>query len=206
MKNKTPITDLLSTDRIYSSKELETLGFHRMTVKRHVDAGELIQVMRGIYILAEAAFENGLSYAAASKLTDGVVCLLSAAVFHELGDSNPSSLWYAVDRTKVKNASSRDDQTFIFWQPEMLVPGVETHTIMGQAVKITSPARTIVDLFCASRITEETKVKAFSDFLMRGGDVDEVWRIADELKVGDTMKPYLTLAEELQESLPQRRM
>ncbi len=209
MRAKLDISDVLSAEKIYSSSDLEAAGLNRMGIKRLLDAGELIQYTRGIYILPEAAFENGLSYAVMAKLKDGVVCLLSAAVFHELGDSNPSSLWYAVDRTRVKNAtvsSYKTDHKLVFWQPEMLVPGVDSHTILGQAVKITNPARTVIDLMSTNRINEETKLKAFSDFLKNGGDMVEVWTLADELKVGDTLKPYFQLAEELQESLPQRRM
>lgn len=207
MSAKNDYSNVLSADRIYSSADLEALGLNRMAIKRLLDDRQLIQYTRGIYILPDAAFENGLSYAAMSKLKDGVVCLLSAAIYHELGDANPSSLWFAVDRKKVKNAnvaSFKSDHTIIFWQPEMLVPGVETHTIMGQEVKITSRARTVIDLFCSNKISEEAKLRAFSDFLKTDGNMDEVWSLADELKVGEALKPYLQLAEELQESLPQR--
>jgi predicted transcriptional regulator of viral defense system len=207
MSAKNDYSSILSAERIYSSSDLEALGLSRMTIKRMLDSRELIQYTRGIYILPEAAFENGLSYAVMSKLKDGVVCLLSAAVYHEMGDSNPSALWFAVDRKKVKNAnvaSFRSDHTLIFWQPEMLVPGVEKHTIMGQEVRITNRARTVIDLFCSNKISEEAKLRAFSDFLKTDGNMDEVWALADELKVGEALKPYLQLAEELQESLPQR--
>lgn len=208
MTQKTAIAEL-SPEAIYSSADLEAEGFSRMAIKRAVDAGELLQYTRGIYIKPEAAFENGLSYAVMAKLREGVVCLLSAAVFHEIGDANPAALWFAVDRTKVKNAtvpSFRTEHTLVFWRPEMLVPGVETHKILGQDVKITSPARTVVDLLLSSRMTEEIRMRAFSDFLKSGGDMEEVWKLADALQVADTLKPYFQLAEELQESLPQRRI
>lgn len=207
MTEKEKLQSLISTGNIYSSTELTAAGISRMAIRRFMDSGDMLQYTRGIYMSPNALGENGLDLAVLSKLRKGVVCLLSAASYHEVGDVNPTAIWYAVDREKVKNpslASFQAAQT-IFWSGDMLERGVDKHRLFGQDVRITSPARTVVDLFrFRNKIGEETALRTFGDFLKTGGDMAEVWSIAQHFQVDATLAPFFQLGNELQESLPQR--
>ena len=72
-----------------------------------VEAGTLQQVTRGLY--APADFEptehHGLATAAA-LVPNGVVCLLSALQFHEIGTQSPFEVWLAIDRKARKSLPS----------------------------------------------------------------------------------------------------
>ncbi len=168
-----------------------------------------MQIARGVYLSPEAVDQDNLSLAVISLLKDGVVCMSSAATFHNLGDENPYAVWYAVDRRKVKNAQimSLDwSHQLMFWDAKLLDIGVETHAIAGVDVKVTSAARTVVDLFhYKRRVEDEAALRVFSDYLKEGGDVSEARDIARQLDRHEALEPYFALADELREAIPLRR-
>ena len=65
--------------------------------------------------------------------------------------------------------------------------------IEGVPVRITTPARTIVDCFkFRSRIGVDVAVEALRDYRrLRKGSVDELWRQADRLRMSRVIRPYL---------------
>lgn len=194
---------------LHSTAELEANGFNRTSLRRLVEEGAIIQFTRGIYISPDGLMQDNLSLAAMSMLRNGAVCLLSAASYHNLGDETPPEVWYAVDRTRIKNArvpSFEYGHQLVFWNPELFQIGLEEIEVAGQTISITSPARTIVDLLHArNKLTEEVALRAFSDYLKNDGDIREVSSIAYSLGRYETLSPYINLADELKEAIPTRR-
>lgn len=208
MKEPDKLRSLIASRHLFSTAELVSEGISRVTIGRLVENGELYQFTRGIYVAMDAIDQENLSLAAISKLRNGVVCLTSAAAFHDLGDENPPEVWFAVDRTKVKNASIPSFEfghQVIFWSPDAFSIGIDRAVIAGQVVAVTTPARTIVDLLhYRNKLTEEVALRAFADFIKKDGDIQEVSDIATELGRLSSLAPYLNMAEELKESIPSR--
>jgi predicted transcriptional regulator of viral defense system len=70
-----------------------------ITLTRLVEAGKLDRVARGLYGLHGAAMGEHRSLAeVALRAPKGVVCLLSALRFHEIGTQAPFEVWVAVPR------------------------------------------------------------------------------------------------------------
>jgi predicted transcriptional regulator of viral defense system len=209
MREPERLLQFFADNNLHSNAELEAHGFNRNAVKRLTDEGRLIQFTRGIYLTPEALDQGDLSLAAISMLREGTVCLLSAAAYHDIGDEVPPEIWFAVDRTKVKNAkipSFDYSHQLVFWPSEYFEVGIEEITVAGQQVSITNRARTVVDLLHnRNKLTEEVALRAFSDFLRTEGDMREVWDIATKLKRHESLAAYLNMADELKESIPQRR-
>lgn len=209
MREPERLLQFFADQNLHSNSELEAQGFNRNAVRRLVEEGRLIQFTRGIYLTPEGLDQGNLSLAAISMLRDGAVCLLSAAAFHDIGDEVPPEVWFAVDRAKVKNAkipSFDYSHQLVFWPTEYFDVGIEDVTVAGQQVSITNRARTVVDLLHnRNKLTEEVALRAFSDFLRTDGDMREVWDIAIKLKRHESLAAYLNMADELKESIPQRR-
>jgi predicted transcriptional regulator of viral defense system len=70
--------------------------------------------------------------------------------------------------------------------------GVDEHDIEGVTVRITSPARTVVDCFkFRNKIGIDVAVEALREYRrLRKGTVDELWRQADRLRMTRVMRPY----------------
>lgn len=209
MREPQRLLQFFADRNLHTSSELEAHGFNRNAVKRLTDEGQLLQYTRGIYLAPDALEQGNLTLAAISMLREGAVCLLSAAAYHDIGDEVPPEVWFAVDRAKVKNgkiASFDYSHQLVFWPVDYFSIGIEKADIAGQSVSITNRARTIVDLLhYRNKLTEEVALRAFSDFLKTDGDMREVWEIAIKLKRHDSLAAYLNMADELKESIPQRR-
>src|SRR5438067_2280222 len=77
--------------------EMDELGIPRKNLQRLYERGVLRRLGRGIYTLLETEPSPGYSLAEACKrVPHGVICLLSALRFHDLGTQNPFEVWMAI--------------------------------------------------------------------------------------------------------------
>lgn len=204
-----PATDklikYLADGKLRSIAELQAAGINRMTVKRAAENGHIRRYAKQLYLSGEAEFVSGMSLAAIAKVQDGIVCMGSAAQFHELGDEDPSEIWFAVDRKRLGKSripGVEDPHRVLYWQGNALEVGIEVHTIAGVDVKITSAARTVVDLLrYRGKIGEEAGPKALKDYLTAGKMVSALWSVAKALGCEGDLVPFLRLADELSDTV-----
>ena len=73
-----------------------------------------------------------------------------------------------------------------------LTGGIEEHDIDGVRVRVTSPARTVVDCFkFRNKIGVDVAVEALRDYRrLRKGTADDLWRHAKQLRLAKVMRPY----------------
>lgn len=73
-----------------------------------------------------------------------------------------------------------------------LSTGIDEHDIEGVPVRITSPARTVVDCFkFRNKIGVDVAVEALRDYRrLRKGTVDDLWCQADQLRMTRVIRPY----------------
>jgi predicted transcriptional regulator of viral defense system len=129
-------------------RELVSAGITATTVSRMEKAGELVRLGRGLYQLPDAPASAHHDLAIVAKaVPTGVICLVSALAFHELTDVIPSRVWIAIGPKDRKPSLTYPALQVVRFCPEHLQSGIERHVIDGVNVAITTPARTIVDLF-----------------------------------------------------------
>ncbi len=73
-----------------------------------------------------------------------------------------------------------------------LSTGIGEHNVDGVRVRITSPARTVVDCFkFRNKIGVDVAVEALKDYRrLRKGSVDALWQQADRLRMSKVIRPY----------------
>lgn len=138
----------------------------------------------------------------------GIVCLLTALRVHGLGTQHPREVWLAVDRRAAIPKLDVAPVRIVRMSGVAMTSGVEEHEIEGVTVRVTSPARTVVDGFkCRNRIGVDVAVEALPDYRrLRKGTVDELWRHADQLRMTRVMRPAGTPSHHAgQESGPMTR-
>jgi len=128
--------------------EFKEAGIAASTISRMKEKGLIRQLGRGLYQLSDASIDSNHSLAEAAKLVPkGVICLVSALAYHELTDTLPSRIWMAIGakdrRPRVKTLPIQ----FVRFGPKVLNTGVKEYLIEGVPVRITTPAKTVVDLF-----------------------------------------------------------
>ncbi len=173
---------------------LMSAGITGATVRRALTSGMVKQLSRGTYRLAEAASVENLELAPAlARIPRGLICLLSAAKAHGLTDEAPSEVWVAihnrentpeVDFPPIRIVRWADKRAFAF--------GIETQEICGVAVRITTPARTVVDMLRMGHLVRlGASFHALGRYLDSGGVPSDLLEASDQLGVLKRLEPLL---------------
>lgn len=175
-------------------RDLERRGLSRVAIGRKVARGELVRVGRGLYKEAGAATSahHDLAVVAAS-VPRGVVCLLSAAAFHDLGTQVPDEVWVALPPRTWTPTIGEPAIRVVRFSGARQRDGVETHVIEGVKVRVYSVAKTVVDLFrYRNKIGLDVALEALREARRdRRCSVAELTRLAARSGVLTPMRPYL---------------
>jgi predicted transcriptional regulator of viral defense system len=139
---------LLKKQGMARTAELVRAGVTTAAVARMKAKGLIVQLGRGLYQLPGASIDANHSLAeAAKRVPKGVICLVSALAFHELTDAIPSRVWMAIGSKDRLPVLGTPPLQIVRFADKMLRSGVEEHSIEGVTVRVTDPAKTVVDLF-----------------------------------------------------------
>lgn len=182
--------------------EFAGAGVAAATISRLKEQGLVRQLGRGLYQLPDAALDAHHSLAEAAKLIPkGVICLASALSYHELTDTLPSRIWIAVGSKDRRPQIKTLPLQVVRFPAKLLDVGVSEHNIEGVPVRITTPAKTIVDLFryrqSAGRRYQKSPglnlaLEGLKETLrQRKATPAEIARYAQEGGVWKVVQPYL---------------
>lgn len=162
-----------------------------MTLRRWAKAGRIVAVDRGIYIPVEESDQEHLDLAAAvMRRPEGVVVLLSALHLHRIGTHQPQVVWLAVPPGVANHRTNRRVR-ILRWNTNRFVFGIEIKEIAGIQIRVTSPARTIVDCFrCPRQISLEGAIEALREGLRSGISPADIAEMATHQQASN-IRPYL---------------
>jgi predicted transcriptional regulator of viral defense system len=178
----------------FRPRDLGPLAVSFPKLQQLVAAGSIEKVGRGLYRLAEAEQDELETIAmVSSAVRSGIVCLLSALRIHDIGTQSPWEVWLALDRKARKPASFPTAVRIVRFSGAMLTYGVQRRSILGAPVRITSPARTVVDCFrYRNKLGLDIALEALCDALHRRiATADEILRSAEVCRARTVMQPYL---------------
>ncbi|GIW53035.1 MAG: transcriptional regulator [Gemmatimonadales bacterium] len=170
------------------------LGLSPYALQRLVAAGEVEKVRPGLYRLADAEPSEMETIAmVAAVVPAGIVCLLSALSLHGLGTQVPHEVWLGLDRKARKPSRLPARVRIVRFSGPMLTYGVKTQRILGVPVRVTSPARTVVDCFrYRNKIGLDVATEALREALCtRKTTVDAILRTAEVCRARTVIRPYL---------------
>lgn len=202
------IAAIVADGRLHTSAEFTSAGIHPVYLAKALADERVVQYGRGIYFGSwEQATEHVDLAAVSLSYPGGVVCLGSAAQVHNLSNEDPPEIFYAVEKAKIRRKLKVGPSVpvqGVYWKARDLEVGIEVRTIMGVDVRITDPARTVVDLLrYRNRLGNEPGTKALTDYLRdRHGTVRALWKAAQALDCEDQVEPFLRFAEEVIEAIP----
>lgn len=160
------LIDVALAQRPFTTAELVDLGMSKMTISRLVSEERLKRSMRGVYRIPTENEDPNFIWACISKAyPQAVVCLLSAAVYHGLtesmGGTNVVMIPHALkgyDEWQIEGGAQ-----FIRTRNQRdLEQGIDKIIIENTPVLITSPERTLVDLFRFSSYVDKFGRGTFS--------------------------------------------
>jgi predicted transcriptional regulator of viral defense system len=192
----------LTTDRLkaaglgafFRPRDLEALEIPFAQLQRLVADGVVEKVGPALYRLRAAEPSEFETLAmVASAIPGAIICLLSALAVHGIGTQAPHEVWLALDRKARKPVHAPARLRVVRFSGPGLTYGVESRHILGVPVRLTSPARTVVDCFrYRGKIGLDVALEALRDGIQtRKAAVDEIMRAAEVLRVRTVITPYV---------------
>lgn len=179
---------------ILRTRDLLQAGIHQRTLYALRDSGEIEQLARGLYRLADQPpLAQPDLVTVAVKIPEGVVCLISALSFHDLTTQIPHAVDIAVRRNAEPPRLEYPPIQVYRFSDEAFENGVEVHQIDHTAVRIYSREKTLADCFkFRNRIGQDTVLEALQKYCaQQSRRIDELLRCAQICRVKNIMTPYL---------------
>ena len=188
--------DLVKRLGLVRPKDLNQHGIPVIYLRRLLHRGELVQLARGVYAVAghEPTLHHSLAMVS-KRIPRGVVCLLSALAYHEIGTQLPSVVWLAIDQRSRPLVTTDLPAKIVRFGAQSLVEGVEEHSVEGVTMRITNPAKTVADCFkFRNKVGLDIAVEALKDaWRKRKVTMAELDRFAATNRVTHVMRPYLEM-------------
>ncbi len=178
----------------FRARDVVRLGLTYYRLQQMVSAGRVERVGSGLYRLADVeATEMETIAMVASAVPHAIVCLLSALRIHEIGTQSPHQVWLAIDRKARKPTRLPAKTSIVRFSAQMLTYGVVALSIQGVRVRVTNPARTVVDCFrYRNKIGLDVAMEALRDSVrLRKAMVSEIDRAAEVCRIRTVIGPYL---------------
>ncbi len=198
------LLDLAALKQTLRPKDLERAGIPRNYLGKLVRRGKLQKLARGLYTTdAIVATENISLLEVSHRLSKGIICLLSALRFHDIGSESPSEVWIALPQRfrwnpKVGGVGHHPRVSYppvriVRFSEEALQFGVQEHRIGERTIRVFSPAKTIADCFkFRNKIGTNVAIEALRDcYRQKKASMDELWNAAEVCRVTNVMRPYL---------------
>src|SRR5680860_866073 len=133
---------------ILRTHQVLAAGVHPRTLYAMRDTGLLDRLGRGLYRLADMPpLGNPDLATVAATVPHGVVCLVSALSFHDLGTQVPHEVYVALKRG-VEPPRLEHPPLRLFWfTGAAFTEGIERHAIDGLTLQVYGEAKTVADCF-----------------------------------------------------------
>ena len=184
-------TAKISNDQmIFSVQELKEKGFSYYKINQMVEQGILIKLNKRYYENANFDGEESDFYYAYAFVPDGVVCLLSAAVYYNISTYRPDAI---PRKAKVSTLPDWPELNVCYFTDDRFDVGIETIEEGKNKFRIYDIEKTVVDIvFYRERIGIEETKEVLINYLHRSDrNLNRLIRYAEMLKCGDVMKKYL---------------
>ena len=198
------LLELAGIKQTLRPRDLEQAGIPRSYLGKLVRSGKLHKLARGLYTTNAIVSTEHISLLEVShRLSKGVICLLSALRFHDIGSESPSEVWIALPQRfhwnpRVGGAGHHPRISYppvriVRFSEEALQFGVQEHRIGERSIRVFSPAKTVADCFkFRNKIGTDVAIEALRDcYRQKKASMDELWSAAKVCRVTNVMRPYM---------------
>lgn len=179
---------------ILSIEELRAKGFTLYKINQLVDMGVLKKLNKKYYENTNFTGEESDYYYAYAYVPNGVVCLLSAAVYYNLTTYIPSTVDVAIKRkARVSTLPDWPEVRLYYYTDERFELGVTEVDDGKNRFRIYDIEKTVVDIvFYREKVgIEETKEILVNYLRRKDRNLNRLIRYAEMMKCDDVMKKYL---------------
>jgi predicted transcriptional regulator of viral defense system len=168
-------------------------GVHPRALYAARDDGDLVEVSRGVFRLADRPLTDPDVVAVALRIPKAVFCLVTALHLHGLTQEIPRAVHIILPRGVHPARLAHPPLEVYHASAASYCAGVEERDVDGLPVRVTSPAKSVADAFkFRSRLGLETAIDALKQALAsRATTPAEIDRMARVCRVQAILRPYL---------------
>ena len=179
---------------IFSIQELKDKGLSYYKINQLVKQGILIKLNKKYYENTNFDGEESDFYYAYGYVPNGVICLLSAAVYYNLSTYRPDAIDIAIPRkARVSTLPDWPEFKIYYFTDERFSVGAEIIEVGKNKFRIYDIEKTVVDIvFYREKMGVEETKEVLSNYLHRKDrNLNKLIRYAEMLKCKDIINKYL---------------
>lgn len=178
---------------LFTTEEAAACGISRTRLGLLVEQGHVERLARGVYARPGIGNVPMIEAAILAKRgTDFVLSLESALRVHDFTSATPHALWISI-RRGARRPSVDFPLEIVSVDPMSYEIGIEKRHVAGVMVRVSSPAKTVADLFkFRARVGLDLALEALKDgFRLNLFTVDDLMRCARSNRVKNIVMPYV---------------
>lgn len=173
--------------------ELKNAHIHTRNIARAVNEGTIEKVKPGLYKLVNYPWDEHGGFAdVCNSNKKAVICLLSAADYHQLTTFNPSEIYVAVPNNTDKFILQYPPIKVYYFGDNYYEPGIETLETKSGTVRIYNKEKTIGDLFrYMNKLGEDIAVESLKEYLKnrKGRNISKLLEYSEICGVKKKIEP-----------------
>ena len=176
------------------TKDILAAGVHTRNIKRARGKGQVIQVKRGFYRLAEIPLISNQGFVdLARAVPGGIICLLSALSYYELTTFNPSVIAMAICRGSRKPKINYPPVEFYHFSKKQFEAGINKIKVKGHEIRIYNREKTICDCFrYRNKLGLDIAKEGLSEYLKRKDrDLEKLLEYAEICRIKPLLQTWL---------------
>lgn len=188
------LIDVIQKQGLIRPRDLRKLRIPLDYLDRLHKRGIIERISRGVYAWPGIDLGEHQSLVEAVKqVPKGIICLLSALAYYEIGTQQPHEIWLAIPISAWKPKLDYPQVRIVRFSEEAYSLCVRTQMMNGIKMKIYSPAKTIADCFkYRNKIGIDVAIEALREcWRQKLATMDELWESARVCRMSRVMRPYL---------------
>jgi predicted transcriptional regulator of viral defense system len=186
--------ELIRRKQVVRPRDLERAHIPRTYLNRLAERGQLQKIERGLYTAESLPTSEHISLLEVSRrVPKGVICLLSALNFYEIGTQVPHEVWIAIDVKAWAPRVTSPALRVVRFSGKALHFGIQEKEVSGGKIRVFNPAKTVADCFkFRNKIGLDAALEALRDsYRQKKATMSQLWEAAEVCRVANVMKPYL---------------
>ena len=178
------------------ARDLMRRGMPSVYLGRLVRQGRLVRRARGVYAPADQEISGTHDWELAClRVPNGVLCLLSALVYHRIGTQNPAEVWMAIGVKAWRPRVDYPRMRIVRFSGPALSYGIMTVNAGRATLRVYDPAKTVADCFkYRQKIGLEVAVEALREgWRAKKFSLEELAEAARICRVRNVIQPYLEM-------------
>ena len=188
------MVEISEKKRLYTSAELLGMGATYYEIDKLVSAGTLLKLSKSVYETVNYTGEESDFYYAKAYAPEGIVCLMSAAVYYGLSTYRPDEVDIAIPRShKVSSLPDWPALHVVSFSGERYTLGITEQIEDENRYNIYDIEKTVIDiLFYRNKVGIEETKEILTNYLgRRNRDLIKLHEYAQRLRCEKVLRTYL---------------